>query len=298
MIKALDDFLPVCKLKGDTNNEDRFRKKVEQLTASLEEHAWDGEWYLRAYFDSGETLGSRHNTECRIDSIAQSWSIISGAGNRERAEKAMNSLYRYLVREEDRIAMLLTPPFDRSEPDPGYIRGYLPGIRENGGQYTHAAVWAVIAFAKMNAGDQACRLFSLINPVTHTDSYPAIMKYKQEPYVICADVYSRYPHAGRGGWSWYTGSAAWMYAAGIEYILGLRKEGERLYIRPVIPAEWRRFSLSYRYGETTYMIEVENPKGVNSGDVSIMIDGMEYRYDHILLRDDGNFHNVLVTIQA
>ncbi len=294
--KVIKDFSRICKIKKDHGTVKKYNDIAEELKKNIDEHAWDGEWYLRAFFDNGETLGSRHNNECRIDSISQSWSAISGAGNNEKVEKAMNSFFRYLVQEEDRLIMLLNPPFDKSEPDPGYIKGYLPGIRENGGQYTHAALWAVIAYAKLGMGDTAYKLFNMINPITHAQNYSEVMKYKQEPYVVSADVYSKYPHAGRGGWSWYTGSAGWMYQAGIEWMLGIRKKGRYLYVNPVIPGVWKHFSFTYRFGEARYHIDVENNEGLTYGRISIMMNGREIHAKGIKLIDDGKDHGILVRV--
>ena len=296
LYKVLKDFAPVCRMMGEPDKAEMFEKTAEGIVENVEQHAWDGEWYIRAFFDNGEPLGSRQNDECRIDSVSQTWSVLSGGGDRERAHKAMDSLYKYLVREEDRLIMLLTPPFDKSKPDPGYIKGYLPGVRENGGQYTHAAVWAIMAFASLGMKEVAYRLYNMINPVTHAQNFADTMKYKQEPYVVCADVYSTYPHAGRGGWSWYTGSASWMYQAGVEYILGIRREKDMLYLKPVIPQEWKNFSFTYRYGGTRYIVDVFNPKGEGAQEVEIIIDGRKLQGNGIKMTDDGADHFVMVTL--
>jgi len=295
--KVLMDFAPVCRLKGDDSLAEKYINMAEELAKNIEANAWDGEWYVRAYFDSGEPLGSRQNTECRIDSIPQSWSIISGGADRERARKAMESVQKYLVKEEDRLIMLLTPPFDKSVPNPGYIRGYLPGIRENGGQYTHAAAWNVIAYAMLGNGDKAAALFSMLNPINHTKSYSDIVKYKLEPYVMSADVYSSFPHAGRGGWSWYTGSAGWMYQAGMYWILGIVRRGDMLLINPAIPASWKGFYVLYRHGDTKYHIEVKNPDGAGYGMTEIFEDGRRME-NGIKLVDDGKEHRIEVIIRA
>jgi cyclic beta-1,2-glucan synthetase len=292
----LKDFMPICHLMGDINRAQEYEKTAEKIAENIEKHAWDGEWYLRAFFDNGEPLGSRQNDECRIDSISQSWSVLSKAGNKERTYKAMDSLYRYLVQEEHRLIMLLTPPFDKSKPDPGYIKGYLPGIRENGGQYTHAAVWTVMAFANLGMKETAYKLYNMINPITHAQNYSDAMLYKQEPYVMCADVYSKFPYAGRGGWSWYTGSASWMYQAGIEYILGIKREQDKLYVRPVIPAEWKQFSFTYKFGKTRYLIDVFNPNGKGPQNIEIMMDGKKIDGDSIQMKDDSKEHFVMVTL--
>ena len=213
------------------------------LAASLDAEAWDGEWYKRAFFDDGTPLGSAKNDECQIDSIPQSWAVISGAGDEQRARQAMESVEQRLVRRDDRLMLLFSPPFDRTPLDPGYIKGYLPGIRENGGQYTHAAAWSVVAFAMLGEGDKAVELFNLLSPIHHASRRANLHRYKVEPYAVAADVYSRPPHVGRGGWTWYTGAAGWLYRAGLEWILGFRKQGSALRIDPCIPRDWKRFEI-------------------------------------------------------
>jgi len=298
LYKVLMDFISVCGLKNDSERIERYKKIAGRILDNVENNGWDGEWYLRAYFDSGQPLGSRQNSECRIDSISQSWSIISGGANAERAARAMESLQKYLVKEEDQMMLLLTPPFDRSCPDPGYIKGYLPGIRENGGQYTHGVVWNIVASAAAGNGDAAYKMFRMLNPINHAKTYSDSVKYKLEPYVMPADVYSKFPHAGRGGWSWYTGSAGWMYQAGIQWILGIRRKGDRLLIDPVIPAEWKRYSVTYKYRNTEYFIEVENPEGISHGSVCLKLDGQDVAGEGILLQDDGVGHRILAVMQS
>ena len=217
---VLAEFAPLCDARGDAERAERYRREAARLTASLE-RTWDGDWYRRGYYDDGSPLGSAQNEECRIDSIAQSWAVLSGAGDTDRVVKAMASVSRNLVRPESRLALLFDPPFDKTPLDPGYIKGYPPGLRENGGQYTHGALWAVMAFAALGQGDEAARLFSIINPINSTRSRAGVLRYKVEPYVVAADVYANPSHVGRGGWTWYTGSAGWMQRAGIEAILGL-----------------------------------------------------------------------------
>ena len=216
-------------------------RRRDAYAEAVERSAWDGEWYRRAYFDDGSPLGSRTSDECKIDSIAQSWSVISGAGQPDRTRVAMQSLNKYLVREDARLILLLTPPFDKTTHDPGYIQGYLPGVRENGAQYTHAALWAVLATAMQGDGDRAFELFQMLNPITHADSAKGVDTYKVEPYVVAADVYTAKGHLGRGGWTWYTGSASWMYRTALEAILGFHQRGEELFIKPCIPASWKEF---------------------------------------------------------
>lgn len=254
---ALTNFAEICDLYGDTGKTDILRAQAEEFRLALEANAWDGEWYLRAFFDDGEPLGSAANSECQIDSIAQSWAVISGAADLGRARTAMQSVYRQLVRHEDALIQLFTPPFERIARDPGYIKGYPPGIRENGGQYTHAALWTIWAFAQLGDNERAAELFRLINPIYHDDSPEKIQRYRVEPYVVAADVYSVAPFNGRGGWTWYTGSASWMYRLGIEQILGIRKRGDELHISPCIPVEWSGFEVDYVFGAEKYHIVVK-----------------------------------------
>ena len=265
---------------------------------SLERYGWDGNWYRRGYFDDGTPFGSSVNGECRIDSIAQSWSAISGVADPGRAERAMAAAEDQLIRRETKLALLFTPPFDRTPLDPGYIKGYPPGIRENGGQYTHAAAWSVIAFAILGEGDKAADLFSFINPINHAGTRASVHRYKVEPYVAAADVYSEPPHAGRGGWTWYTGSAGWMYRAGLESILGLRKQGAHLLLAPCIPKHWPSFEIVFRYASTRYDIVVENPHGVSRGIVTAELDGQPLSEVSVRvpLADDGEIHKVRVVL--
>jgi cyclic beta-1,2-glucan synthetase len=227
--------------------------------------SWDGEWYRRAYFDNGSPLGSAQNEDCKVDSIAQSWAVLSGAALAARAERAMDSVRSHLIRRGPGIAALLSPPFDRGVEEPGYIKGYPPGIRENGGQYTHAATWVVMAVARLGAGDEAVELFHLINPINHTRTLPQVDRYKAEPYVVAADLYSHPSHLGRGGWTWYTGSAGWMYRAGLEQILGLTRHAATFRLDPTIPASWQRYTIVWRFGRSRYQIEVENPEHLCRG---------------------------------
>ena len=210
--------------------------------------AWDGGWYRRAYFDDGTPLGSVQNEECRLDSLTQSWAVLSGAANRQRAERAMDAVRAHLVRRDAQIVLLLTPPFDRMEHDPGYIKGYLPGVRENGGQYTHAALWTVIALARLGLGDEAMELFHMINPINHARTPEGVERYRVEPYAVAADVYAHPMHVGRGGWTWYTGSAGWMYQAAVGSLLGLRRQGDTFRVDPCIPAMWPAYSLDWQHG--------------------------------------------------
>ena len=292
--QALSNFAPLAEARGEAPRAARWRAHASDLRDSVEQNGWDGDWYRRGYFDDGTPLGSTANAECRIDSIAQSWSVISGAGEPQRAGRALASLERHLVRRDAGLVLLLTPPFDRSVPDPGYIQAYPPGIRENGGQYTHAAVWSVIAFAMRGDGDKAAELYSILNPVNRALTRDAALRYKVEPYVVAADVYSEPPHVGRGGWTWYTGSAAWMYRAGLEWILGCRMHGTTLLLDPCIPRNWPGFQVSFRYRGTRYEIAVENPRGVNRGLASLQLDGetLPAEQGRVPLVDDGGTHRV------
>jgi cyclic beta-1,2-glucan synthetase len=291
LITTLRKFAAHAGKRGDTAMRDEVLAEADRYAEAVERSAWDGEWYRRAYFDDGSPLGSRTSDECKIDSIAQSWSVISGAGKPERTRIAMASLNKYLVHDDARIIILLTPPFDKTPHDPGYIQGYLPGVRENGAQYTHAALWAVLATAMQGDGTRALELFQMLNPITHADSPSAVDIYKVEPYVVAADVYTAKGHLGRGGWTWYTGSASWMYRVALESILGFKQRGEMLFIEPCIPAGWKEFTIDYRVGASTYEITVENPDGLESGTVELTVDGNAGQ-KAIRLVDDGKHHRV------
>jgi cyclic beta-1,2-glucan synthetase len=293
---TLNWFMPFCEARKDTARLALYREQVEKLKKALEDAGWDGDWYRRAYFDDGTPLGSAQNEECRIDSIAQSWGVISGAADHHRAHRAMAAVEEYLIRRGDGLVILFTPPFDRSALDPGYIKGYVPGVRENGGQYTHAALWTLIAYACLGDGDRAGELFALLNPINHASTRAGLHKYKVEPYVAAADVYAVPPHTGRGGWTWYTGSASWMYRAGLEFILGFQLRGERLALNPCIPRSWRDYEINYRHGSSRYHIRVENPYGVSRGIASVEVDGALQPTDDIPLTDDGARHTVRVVL--
>jgi cellobiose phosphorylase len=289
-------FIPLCKARKDEERAERYSNLAGKIHEAIEANAWDGSWYKRAYFDNGVPLGSAQNTECRIDSISQSWSVISGAGKHARSVEAMTAVENYLIDRNEGIIKLLTPPFDEGDLKPGYIKGYVPGVRENGGQYTHAAVWVILAFALLGKGDKAWEMFHLINPINHSRTNIEYSRYKAEPYVMAADVYAVYPNAGRGGWTWYTGAAGWMYRAGIEYLLGLRKHGDILYIKPCIPKKWQGFKVSYRNGNTVYEIEVHNPHEIDTGVVQVTVDGRVCDDGGVHLADDGGRHSVEVTM--
>jgi cyclic beta-1,2-glucan synthetase len=294
------EFARLADARGEPLRAEIWRLHVSALKAALEREAWDGEWYRRAYFDDGTPLGSAANAECRIDSIAQSWGVISGAAEPARGARAMAAVEKYLVRRDEGLVLLLTPPFDRASPDPGYIKGYVPGVRENGGQYTHAAIWSVIAFAALGDGDKAGEIFSLLNPIHHASSRAGVYRYKVEPYVVAADVYAEPPHVGRGGWTWYTGSGGWMYRAGMEWILGFRLRDTRLYLDPCIPRAWRSFEIAFRYHSARYEIVVENPHEVMRGISSVELDGVPLARGAgpIQLADDGATHRVRVVLGA
>jgi cyclic beta-1,2-glucan synthetase len=277
---ALEGFIPIAEARGDRERVQRWNAYLDALKPAIAEHGWDGDWYRRAYFDDGTPLGSAVNEECRIDSIAQSWAVLSGIARGDRAERAMKAVEQHLVKRGDGLVLLFTPPFDKTPMDPGYIKGYLPGVRENGGQYTHAAIWSVLAFAELGDGDKAAELFSILNPINHASTRAGIHRYKVEPYVAVADVYTEPPHVGRGGWTWYTGSAGWMYRAGVEWILGFRLRGETLYLDPCIPRDWPNFELSFRYHSAQYEVVVENPNGVMHGVGEVRLDGRELELDH------------------
>jgi cyclic beta-1,2-glucan synthetase len=289
---VLNGFAPLCERYQMKTRSNRYGRHMEKLKVGLEQ-AWDGDWYRRAYFDDGTPLGSAQNDECRIDSIAQTWAVISRVADSYRAARAMAAVNEYLIRQGDGLIILFTPPFDKSKLDPGYVKGYVPGVRENGGQYTHAALWTVIAFAMLGDGDRAGELFGLLNPINHASTRAGLHKYKVEPYVSVGDVYAVPPHTGRGGWTWYTGSAGWMYRAAVEHILGFKLEGERLRIDPCIPRVWREFEITYRRGKTTYRIKVENPHSLCRGVASFTLDGV-IQSDEVVLVDDGQTHEVRV----
>jgi cyclic beta-1,2-glucan synthetase len=281
---------------GATPRATTWRRHARDLCQALEQDGWDGAWYRRAFFDDGTPLGSTQNTECQIDSIAQSWGVMSGAADPAHAAAAMAAVEQYLVKRADRLVLLFTPPFDKTTLEPGYVKGYPPGIRENGGQYTHGAIWSVIAYAMLGDGDKAGELFSLINPVNHALDSRAAHLYAVEPYVVAADIYSVAPHVGRGGWTWYTGSAAWLYRAGIERILGFQMEGNSLLLDPCIPQNWPGFEMVYQHATSRYEIVVENPNGVCRGVVHATLDGVTLPKARVALADDGATHRVKIIL--
>jgi cellobiose phosphorylase len=292
---VLVQFARLAKRRGDETVATLCASEAEKLRVNVEKNGWDGEWYRRAYFDDGGPLGSASNSECRIDSLPQSWSVLSGAGETDRSRRAMAAVDNQLVKRDIRLIQLFDPPFDKSDLNPGYVKGYVPGVRENGGQYTHAAIWTVMAFAAMGDSARAWELFKLINPIRHGDSEGAIQKYKVEPYVVAADVYAHPPHAGRGGWTWYTGSAGWTYRLITESFLGLQLEVDQLRIAPCLPPDWQTFKIHYRYRETFYHLNFRNLGG---GKIvkRLTADGEDQPHGILKMRDDRQEHIVEVEV--
>jgi len=293
LYQILQEFAEIAEFKKESMLAYRYKEIAEQLKGALNVAGWDGRWYKRAFADNGDAYGSIENDECRIDSIAQSWSVISGAGEEEKQIQAMESLENHLVDKENGIIKLLDPPFIKGKLEPGYIKAYLPGVRENGGQYTHSAIWAVIAEAMLGKGDKAVELYRMITPIEHARTKEAANKYKVEPYVIAADVYGAQNLAGSGGWTWYTGSSSWYYLAGIQYILGLNIHHNYMSFNPCIPKEWKEFSIRYKFGESIYNIKVKNPNGMSYRINKVVMDGVEVE-NKILLESSGSIHNVEV----
>jgi cellobiose phosphorylase len=263
----------------------------------VEAQAWDGAWYRRAYFDDGQPLGSAQNDECRIDSLPQTWAVISGVADPDRAKQAMAELDRQLVKRDDKLVLLFTPPFDQGPLHPGYIKGYLPGIRENGGQYTHASLWVVQAFALLGQGDKAVEVLDILNPIHHGSTPEEVERFRIEPYVVPADVYSQPPHVGRGGWSWYTGSAGWFYRAVVETLLGFEMRGDRFRMQPRIPKSWAGFELVYRHRSATYRIRFAST-GKDEERPPVFVDGQPFHEWDIPLLDDGKTHEVIIGAQS
>jgi cyclic beta-1,2-glucan synthetase len=297
LVTVLDEFAPICDRRGRSDLAQSYRDEARWLAGMLE-LTWDGDWYRRAYFDDGTPLGSVQNEECKLDSLTQSWAVLSGAAQPRRAERAMNAVRTHLVRRDAQIVLLLTPPFDRMAHDPGYIKGYLPGVRENGGQYTHAAIWTVIALARLGMGDEAMELFHMLNPINHARSPDGIERYRAEPYAVAADVYAHPMHVGRGGWAWYTGSAGWMYRAAIESLLGLRRNGATISVNPCIPAVWPHYSIDWTVGRTRYHFSVTNPEHRSLGIVSSELNGVAVDARAIPFEDDGGTHEVKIVLGA
>ena len=296
MLTVLKAFAELADRRGDAERAGWCRERAEGLRVALEAHAWDGQWYRRAYFDDGTPLGSATNDECQIDALPQAWSVISGAGSPDRTRQAMAAVDERLVDPAGKLIRLFTPPFDRGHLEPGYIKGYVPGIRENGGQYTHGVTWVVLAAALQGRGDRAVELWSLLNPINHARTPEEVAHYKVEPYVVCADVYGAPPHTGRGGWTWYTGAAGWMYRVAVEAILGIHVRGDSLRFEPCIPPGWPGYEVMYRFGSATYHVHVDNSAGAGRGVRSITTDGQPAEGGAVPLRDDGQAHEVRVVL--
>ncbi|HUV14464.1 MAG TPA: hypothetical protein VMY18_12535, partial [Acidobacteriota bacterium] len=297
LYKTLTDFADLCSQIGETEDARRLRKRARDLKKNLHRNAWDGQWYLRARYDDGTPLGSSESDECQVDSIAQSWAVLSDGADPGRMEQAMEAVAERLVQYDHQLILLFSPPFQETSKDPGYIKGYPPGVRENGGQYTHGAIWAAWAFAQLGQGARAESLFRLLNPIYHGDTQEKIQCYRVEPYVVAADVYSSKELLGRGGWTWYTGSAAWMYRLGLEGILGFQLKADRLEMDPCIPKSWPGFRLSYLYHQTPYLIQVDNPNGVNRGVRLVKLDGRTLLRKQIRLKNDRREHRVEVEME-
>jgi cellobiose phosphorylase len=295
-VSVLKAFAELADRRSQASDANWCRERAEQLRVALEANAWDGAWYRRAYFDDGTPLGSAQNDECQIDAIPQAWAVISGAAIPARAQSAMDAVQERLVRIGDKVIQLFDPPFDKGALQPGYIKGYVPGIRENGGQYTHAATWVALATALQGRGDRAMELWNLINPLYHATTAEEVQHYKVEPYVVCADVYGAAPHTGRGGWTWYTGSASWLYRVAIETMLGFQLRGDTLRFVPCIPPSWPGFELRYRHQSATYRILVDNSAGTGRGVQWIELDGQRLPSDSLPLGDDAKTHDVRVQL--
>jgi len=295
-VTVLNAFAEVADRRADEAQAAWCRERAEALRTAIEANAWDGEWYRRAYFDDGTPLGSAQNDECQIDAIPQAWAVISGRADPVRAQLALAAVEKRLVRTDGKLIQLLDPAFDKGELQPGYIKGYVPGIRENGGQYTHAATWVVLAMALQGHGDRALELWNLLNPVRHTKTPAEVEHYKVEPYVVCADIYAAPPHTGRGGWTWYTGSAGWLYRVALEAILGIHPVGNTLRIDPCVPRGWPGFEVTYRHETASYRIRVANPAGVERGVRSVTVDGQPVSGGTVLLLNDSSEHDVRVEL--
>ena len=296
LYSTLNRFADLCERRGQDEPAAGYRQSASDMAQAIEHSAWDGEWYLRAFYDDGSPLGSSENQECQIDSIAQSWGVLSGGGDPQRTAKAMQSVFEHLVRRSQRLVLLFTPPFNETLRDPGYIKGYPPGVRENGGQYTHAALWSAWAFLELGQIEEGFELFQLLNPILHADTPEKAAHYRVEPYVVAGDVYGAPPFTGQGGWTWYTGSSSWMYRLGLEGLLGLKKKGDWLEVYPRIPRDWSGFRLTYRFGSTTYEFQVENPGHVHQGVQQVSMNGKALPDKVIPLSQDGGIYTVLVVM--
>jgi cellobiose phosphorylase len=292
---VLRRYADVAERVGDAKNAAHWRGQADELRNNIERHAWDGDWYLRAFADGGERVGSKSSPECRIDAIPQAWAVLSGAAATNRAARAMEAAVEHLVDREGRLVRLFTPPFDTGSLDPGYIRGYAPGVRENGGQYTHAAVWLAMAFAARGDAAGAWDLFDLLNPVSHAVNPEAVARYRVEPYVVAADVYTAPGHHGRGGWTWYTGSAGWMYQLLVGTLLGLRIKADCLSFAPLFHPEWSEYRIHYRYRDTFYHCHVTR-SGEGTGVRCVTVDNDDQPDRVVHLVDDGREHKVEVQV--
>ena len=293
LYEILKGFISIAEYRNDLDKIEQYRKIAKQLQINLNTNAWDGRWFKRAFADNGDVYGSMENEECRIDSIAQSWSVISCAGDEEKQKQAMESLENHLVDVESGIIKLLDPPFEKGKLEPGYIKAYVPGVRENGGQYTHSAIWAIIAEAMLGKGDKAVELYKMVTPIEHARTKESANKYKVEPYVISADVYGAQNLAGSGGWTWYTGSSSWYYLAGIQYILGLNIYHNIMSFNPCIPKFWNEFEIKYKFANSVYNIVVKNPDGKNTGVSKVLVDGVEHE-NKIVLDGSGKVFNIKI----
>jgi cyclic beta-1,2-glucan synthetase len=299
-IDVLRGFADVIAARDKTAAK-KMRARATRYAKAVEENGWDGAWYRRGYYDDGTPLGSSESEEGKIDVLPQAWAAISGAGDAERTTQALSSADEILVKPDDKMILLFTPPFDKTDKNPGYIKGYLPGVRENGGQYTHGALWLTLAHAQRGEGDRAVELLQLLNPVEHARNETQSEVYKVEPYVVAADVYSLKGQEGRGGWTWYTGSAGWMYRVWVEAVLGFQPRADKLFIRPAIPKDWKEYALTYRHKASVYEIKVENPNSENGGVGEIKMDGkiLSKKFNgefFIPLKDDGKTHSITVRL--
>lgn len=294
LVHVMNDFADLLAWSGQPGSDEGFRAQAKRLAEIIEESAWDGQWYKRAYFDDGTPLGSKENKEDTIDSLPQSWAVISKSGNSERVRTAFKALEEYLIKNQEKIVLLLTPPFDKTDKDPGYIKGYPPGVRENGGQYTHGSLWVPLAYAMLGDGTKAVELIKMMHPIAHSSSKNEMMHFKVEPYVLAADIYSLPGQVGRGGWTWYTGSAGWMYRILLEEIFGFKLRGDKLTIRPVLPKDWDKIVLHYQYHTSRYDIHIDNSPAINPHEVLVELDGVAQEREEISLVNDGKVHQVII----
>lgn len=292
LYNILDRFITICENRNDVEKIEKYKQIMVNLKKALNSNGWDGRWFKRAYMDNGEPIGSANNEECRIDSISQSWGVISNAADNDKKYISMESLENNLIDKENGLIKLLDPPFEKSKIEPGYIKAYLPGVRENGGQYTHAAMWAIMAFTKLGFGDKALEYYKMINPIEHSKTKEEAKKYKVEPYVIPADIYEAKGLEGRGGWTWYTGSSSWFCKIGLENILGFNIKQGILEMNPCIPKDWKEYSIRYRYKNSIYNIKVKNPNGKNMGVEKVFLNGKEIEDKKIILQDNEDINEI------